>query len=117
MPDNAPLRPPFAGDWQTGEVTRTGAAPVSYETVIARVIEAVPRIIPFDLAAALVVVEPARNASLLLHRQTESGEAALLHAKETAIRLVMVNGIPAVRDGRPTGARAGRALRKGAPGR
>ncbi|HEY3448344.1 MAG TPA: response regulator [Myxococcales bacterium] len=67
------------------EVTRAGAAPVSYETIIARVVEAVPRIIPFDLAAALIVVEPGKNASLLLHRQAESGEAALLLAKDQAL--------------------------------
>jgi DNA-binding response OmpR family regulator/signal transduction histidine kinase len=67
------------------EVSRSGTAPAGYEEIIGRVLEALPKVIPYDLAAALVGVEPGKPASLQLHCFSESSEAALLAAKEQAL--------------------------------
>lgn len=64
-------------------------------------------------------IRPGFKADLVLFDPEEIADTATFenpHAYPQGIRLVMVNGTAAVRDGRPTGARAGRVLRKGQPG-
>ncbi len=67
------------------EVSQSGDAFASYDALISRVVEAFARIIPFQLGAALIAVEPNRPASLRLYCHAEAGEDALLAAKEKTL--------------------------------
>jgi CheY-like chemotaxis protein len=67
------------------EVSRSGAALSSYEAIIARVMEAFSKIIPFDLGASLVAVEPDQKAVLQLYCHGEGAEPDLLSAKEETL--------------------------------
>ncbi len=67
------------------QVSRSGDSLGSYETIIGRVIEEFSRVVPFDLAAALISLEPTRPATLHVHCHTEAAESSLLAAKERTL--------------------------------
>ncbi|MGQ0507795.1 MAG: response regulator, partial [Myxococcaceae bacterium] len=67
------------------EVSRQSAADApTYDALINRVLTAVARVLPYDCAAALVVVDETRNASLRLRRNGVS-EKGLLGVKEAVL--------------------------------
>ncbi len=68
------------------EVTATDSALSSYEAIVGHVLNALPRILPCDVVAGLVAVDPAsHSANLQVHCRIPVGEAALLRTKELAL--------------------------------